>query len=46
MHLRSKLTSEMCQKIGSSDGKTRQNSLKKSTLLPPFPQKTAELKNV
>ena len=32
MHLRSKLTSEMCQKIGVLDGKTEQNRLKVPTL--------------
>ena len=30
MHLRSKLTSVMCQKVGSLDGKTKQNRLKVS----------------
>ena len=38
MHTRSKLTSEIFQKIGCSDGKIKQNSLKAPTLLP-FPQK-------
>ena len=38
MHLRSKLTSEMCQNIGSLDGKTEQNPLKMPTL-PPFIKK-------
>ena len=38
MHLQSKLTSEMCQNIGSLDGKTEQNHLKMPTL-PPFIQK-------
>ena len=41
MRLRSKLTSEMCQKIGSLEGKAKQNRLKAPTLLP-FSQKTAE----
>ena len=31
MHLRSKLTSEICQEIGNSDEKTEQNSLKVPT---------------
>ena len=38
MHLRSKRTSEMCQNIGSLNGKTEQNHLKMPTL-PPFIQK-------
>ena len=38
MHLRSKLTSELCQKVGSSDGKTKQNHLETPTL-PPLSQK-------
>ena len=37
MHLRSKLTSEMCQKVGRLDGKTEQKRFKKFNLpLPPF----------
>ena len=35
MHLRSKLTSEICQKLGSLGEKTNQNHLKVPTL-PPF----------
>ena len=38
MHLRSKLTSEICQKVGSLGEKTEQNSLKVSTLQPFSPQ--------
>ena len=37
--LRSKLTSETCQKVGSLHGKTEQNRLKASTL-PPFSEIT------
>ena len=37
MNLRSKLTSEICQKIRSTDEKTEQNRLKAHTL-PPFSQ--------
>ena len=40
MHLHSKLTSEICQKVGSLDEKTEQNRLKVPTL-PLFLQKTA-----
>ena len=39
MHLQSKLTSEMCHKEGSLNGKTEQNSLNVPTL-PPLFQKT------
>ena len=39
MHLRSKLTSEMCPKTGGLDRETEQNRLKVSTL-PHFLQKT------
>ena len=35
MHLRSKLTSEICSKIGGLDRKTEQNRLKMAPL-PPF----------
>ena len=35
MHLQSKLTSEICQKVGSLDEKTEQKRLKVVTL-PPF----------
>ena len=38
MHLRLKLTLELCQKAGSVDGKTKQNHLKAPTL-PSFSQK-------
>ena len=41
MHLRSELTSEICQKIRGLDGKTKQNRLKVPTL-PPFFSKTTE----
>ena len=37
MHLRSKLTSELCQKMGGLDRKTEQNRLKVLTL-PTFSQ--------
>ena len=40
MYLRSKLTSEICQKLGSLDKKTKQNRLK-APGLPLFSQKTA-----
>ena len=39
MHLRSKLISEICQKVGSLDKKTEQICLKVHAL-PPFSQKT------
>ena len=39
MHLRSKLTSEIYQKVGNLDEETEQNRLKVSTL-PSFVQKT------
>ena len=38
MHLRPKLTSEICQKVGSLDGKTKQKHPKSPTL-PTFSQK-------
>ena len=38
MHLQSKLTSQMCQKIESLDGKTKHNRLKNPTLPFFFPQ--------
>ena len=38
MHLRSKLTSEICQKVGSSEEKINQSRLKAYSL-PPFSQK-------
>ena len=38
MHLRSKLILEICQKVGSLDGKTEQSRLKVPTL-PPFSQR-------
>ena len=38
IHLRSKLSSEICSKVGSLDGKTEQKYLKELTL-PPFLQK-------
>ena len=41
MHLRSKLTSEISQKIGSSNGKEVQNCFKVGTLPPFFFQKNA-----
>ena len=40
MPLPSKLTSELCQKLGSLDEKTKQNRLNSPTL-PSFSQKTA-----
>ena len=39
MHLRSKLISDICQKIGSLDEKIMQNFLK-MPILPPFFKKT------
>ena len=39
MHLRSKLTSEMCQKIGGLNGKTNQNLLQ-VPIFPLFLKKT------
>ena len=41
MHLRSKLASEICQKVGSLDEKIEQNRLKVPNLLP-FYQKTTK----
>ena len=40
MHLRSKLTSEICQKVGNLDEKTEQICLKVHILPPFFFQKT------
>ena len=42
MHLRSNLTSEICQTVRSLNWKTKQN-LFKAPILPPFPWKTVEI---